>query len=146
MKKVARLLPIVIMVLLVAALSVSTVLAAPGGNGKGKGNAGGNGGGNGGANEQTAELWTEPGNPYPAYGFQFVVRGSGFNPDSTVNASFSSNGSCCLTFNVSADGNGEISFPWTTGAPGTYTFHAYQDLKGRNWSIWAEVKVEVTDL
>ena len=132
--------PVGVAVVLVSVMAIgfgsTGIDAAPGGNGNGNGH---------GRDKGSATLWTEPANPYPAYGFDFMVRGSGFNPDSTVHASFSSNGSCCLTFNVSANSNGEISFPWTTGAPGTYTFHAYQDMKGHKWSIWAEVKVEVTD-
>ena len=71
MKKVARLLPIVIMVLLVAALSASPVLANPGhdgGHGKGGGNDGGNGGGKGkgnGGNDttSTATLKVSPDSP-----------------------------------------------------------------------------------
>ena len=140
MKKVARFIPLMIMILLVAALSVSPVLADPGGQGKGKGNPGGKG--NGGANEQSAELWAEPSNPYPAYGTDFVIRGSGFDPNSTVHVSAATPG-CCLAFNVGANGNGEIGFMWTTGAPGTYVFRAFQGKKGKGWETYAETSVVV---
>lgn len=128
---------VAVVVILGAALGAGSVLAAKGGTkGKPEGNDNGH---------RTATLWTEPAiNPYPAHGFDFTVRGSGFNPDSTVHVSFGSTG-CCLAFSVGADSDGEIGFSWTTAAPATYTFRAYQDLKGHKWSVYAETHVEVTE-
>ena len=122
-----------------AAVGAGPVLAAKGG--KGKGNGGGNGG-----NGTTAMLWIEPDTqPFPPYGYGFTVQGSGFNASSTVHVSLVNNGSCCLTFNAESNSSGEISFPWTTGPAGTYTFSAYQDRKGNKWSIYARVDVIVAE-
>ena len=102
----------------------------------------GKGTGNGNGNHSSAVLWTEPHNPYPAYGFEVDIMGSGFSPNSVVYVSQSPNGAA---YSVLADGEGDIWFAWTTGAPGTFTFSAYQDLKGNHWSTYASVTVEVVE-
>jgi len=100
------------------------------------------GGKGGGANNgSTATVWLEPAaSTYPAYGYQFEVRGSGFNPNSAVYISLTPNG---FTSNVGADNNGNIAFSWSTGAPGTYTFAAYQDFQGHRYTVNASVSFQV---
>ncbi len=118
------------LVLLVGPFAVSPALAGKGGNGHGGRNI-----------STSATLWTEPAaDSYPAYGFNFVVRGSGFNPNSAVHISLTPNG---FTSNVTADSNGDLAFSWTTSAPGTYTFSAYQDMQGNHWDVYAAVSFQV---
>ena len=126
MKMVTRYIPIVIMVLLVAALGASTVLAAPGG-GKGKGNKGGDDSGSGGLTV-TGSLSSS--NPYQAWGAEtYTVHGTGYGAIESVYISLASPG-CCSGSKVWTDRNGEFSFSKATGAPGTYTATALQ--KGGN--------------
>ena len=123
MKMVTRYIPIVIMVLLVAALSTSTVLAAPGGNGKGKGNKGGND--SGGVTLSVSGSLGES-NPYQAWGEEvYTVSGSGLGPNEAVHISLASPG-CCSGFTVWTDRTGEFSFSNATGAPGTYSVSVLQ--------------------
>lgn len=92
-------------------------------------------------NKSSAILWVEPSlASYPAYGYQLTILGSGFNPNSVVQISQTPNGAIS---NVLADSDGNITFSWSTGAPGTYTFSTYQDLKGNRWTIYAQVTVQV---
>ena len=122
MKKVARFIPIVVMVLLVAALSASPVLAAPGGNGKGKGHQGG--GGSSATMTVTGSLSSS--NPYLAWGQEvYTVRGEGFGTSEPVYISLASPG-CCSASTLWTDRLGEWSFSKATGAPGTYTVNAYE--------------------
>jgi len=124
---------VIVALVAVVALTLSALAAGPtlAGNGHGKG-----------GNEPSAVLWVEPSNPFPAWGFDFAIRGSGFTADSVVHISMTPNG---VTSNVLADSNGDIIFGWSTGAPGTYTFSAYQDLQGNHWSTYASVAVEVVE-
>ena len=115
--------------LLMLAMSTDAADAARGGNGGGK------------PNESSASLWLEPAlDSYPAYGFAVKAKGSGFNPDSVVQISQAPNGAIS---NLLADSNGNIELSWSTGAPGTYTFSAYQDMQGHRWTVYASVIVEV---
>ncbi len=123
---------VILALVAVVALTASALIAGPALAGKGNGNGNGN--------HSSAVLWTEPSNPYPAWGFDFEVHGSGFNPNSVVHISLTPNG---VSSNVLADSNGDIWFGWTTGEPGTYTFSAYQDLQGSHWSVYASVDVQV---
>ena len=126
MKMVTRYIPIVIMVLLVAALSTSTVLASPGhegGHGKGKGNKGGNDSGS-----VTLSVTGSLGdsNPYQAWGAEvYTVSGSGLGANEAVYISLASPG-CCSGSKVWTNRAGEFSFSKATGAPGTYTATALQ--------------------
>ena len=129
MKKVARLIPIVIMVLMVAALSASPVLANPGhGGGHGKGNGGGKGGNNTQSNAQV-DFSSNPVAPRTEY----EVIGSGLAPDTyTVIGITHSTSPCCTSWvSIASDGNGSFRVPLMAGLEGEAVHNIYQKKGGK---------------
>lgn len=129
-----RFIPVLAVLLAVATLGATAVLAAPGGNGKG--NAHGVTNGNGGK-PLAATLTVEPSNPLSAWGQGYTVRGFGLEPNTSVSITMADPG-CCVGFRVWTDGDGNLSFSRTTGKPGTYTVDAYQ-VKGHRFVLKATV-------
>ncbi len=119
MKMVARFIPIVIMVLLVAALSASPVLANPGHEGNhGKGNGGGKGNGNGGGNDTTGTALLYVEGEVNAYSV-VTINGTGFAPDSQVQVKIQPVW-CCIWGTVTTDRSGDFSLMTKTSGPGEY--------------------------
>ncbi len=143
MKMVARYTSIVIMVLLVAALSTSTVLADPGHKGgHGKGNKGGNDSGSA-SLSVTGSLGDS--NPYLAWGHEvYTVHGTGLGANEAVYISLASPG-CCSGSKVWTDRNGEFSFSKATGAPGEYTATALQASGGGKFKQVGKVSFLVVE-
>ncbi len=119
MKMVARFIPIVIMVLLVAALSASPVLASPGHEGgHGKGGNGGNGGGKGngkGGNDTAGTVSLsviEGSNPYP-FGSQISFAVGGGKDGMWVRNECSQNGSLVSAEYQKVEGG--VAGPFTLG-------------------------------
>ena len=133
MKMVTRYIPIVIMVLLVAALSTSTVLADPGHKGGHKGDNGG-GKGNGG-NNNTDSTGTLIADPDPALTDSPVrIKGCGFSTDfgaelRVIHATYTEASGAWVW------ANGCIDMPWRTAEAGTYQLEAYQKSKGNKISL-----------
>ncbi len=101
-------LPLVLALIVVASLAVTPALA------------GGRGGGNG--NSEPATLTLTPHNPLDAWGQQYTISGTGFNPNAWIY--FSTN--CCGSFNRWSDSGGNFSMVKSTAGPGTYVFDAFQ--------------------
>lgn len=117
-----------VVVVLGAALSAGSALAAKGGNGKG-----GRGGGG-----PSATLTVSP-DPAVA-GSDFTISGSGFNANKTVIVGVSG----FLPFEtLTADGSGSFVTSYTRDLqPGTYTLLGYQE-KGKRWVVKASLTFEV---
>ncbi len=128
----------VVLSLLVIGFGSTSIDAARGGNGNGNGNGNGHGG-----KVLQATLTVEPSNPYSAWGQEYTVNGSDFDPNQWVNIVVSGPG-CCLGFNQWADGSGSLSFTRVTGDPGTYTIDAYQ-WNGRKYVLKASVSFSVVE-
>ncbi len=138
MKKVARLLPIVIMVLLVAALGVSPVLANPG-------HEGGHGkGGKGGDNDTTSTgtLSVSPEAPL-AYSVM-TLNGTDFAPNSAVRIQIQPVW-CCIWSTVMTDGSGSFSVSTKTSGPGDYEIWAYRSSKNGKQTILGYLGFPVGD-
>ena len=125
MKMAARLIPIFTMVLLVAALSASPVLANPGhdgSHGKGGGNDGSKGGGkdngNGGGNDTTGTGLLFVDGEVNAYSV-VTINGTGFAPDSQVQVKIQPVW-CCIWGTVTTDRSGDFSLMTKTSGPGEY--------------------------
>ena len=126
---------VAVVVILGAALGAGTALAAKGGV---KGKPGGNGG-NGGNGETYATLTVSP-NPAPAWTW-FQAEGCGYVTGKVVNILVKSGATAF--FGVGVDANGCISFMHSTGAPGTYTVEAHQNLKGKKQTLMASITFAV---
>ncbi len=125
-----RFAPILLILVAIAVLAVTPALADKGGNGNGRG-----------GKSPSATLTVEPSNPFSAWGQEYSVRGTGFSPNVAVKFTMADPG-CCLGFNVWTDGDGELSFSRTTGAPGTYKVDAYE-LKGHRHVLKGTVSFTV---
>ena len=144
MKMVVRLIPIMTMVLLVAALSASPVLADPG-HGKGDGgHGGGKGNGNGGNGTQSsASLSVESAEAVITVGDDYNVSGAGFYPSAPVSIVLSEP-YCCRFFNVWSDANGNVAFQLTAYQAGTYNIDASQQ-DGKKLTLMASVSFPVAE-
>ena len=60
----------------------------------------------------------------PAWGGQYTITGSGFEPDTGIQLGQSIAGGCCSTFMVRADATGSFTMTGYTEAPGPYVFTA----------------------
>ncbi len=127
---------VAVVVILGAALGAGTALAAKGGV---KGKPDGNGGGGGNGDTYTATLTVSP-NPASAWTW-FQAEGCGYVTGKVVNI-LVKNGATAF-FGVGVDANGCISFTHSTGAPGTYTVEAHQNLKGKKQTLMASTTFAV---
>jgi len=128
----SRMIPLLLVLLLVALLSVTPALAGPKGNGHRA---------NGGAT--TATMAVQP-NPVAAWGAEYTVSGTGFQAGTPVSIVLSEP-FCCSFFTVTADANGNIWLRSTTGQPGTYKIEAYQRPNGKRLTLMATTGFSVVE-
>ena len=128
----SRVIPLLIVLLVVAALSVTPALAGPKGNGH-RANGG----------TTTPTMAVQP-NPVAAWGAEYTVSGTGFEAGTSVYIVLSEP-FCCRFFAAPADANGNIWSGSTTGQPGTYKIEAYQRSNGTKLTLMAAASFSVVE-
>src|SRR5262245_32626887 len=69
-------------------------------------------------------------NPVPSGGASYTITGQGFIAGAAITLEIS-DPACCDRVELTAAADGSMSFQGTTGAPGTYTYRAFQTQKRR---------------
>ena len=135
MKRLNVILPFLALALLVSLLSISAVLAAPGGKGKGNHNSA----------SMSVEGTFSGADDLIAWGGEvYTVHGTGLEPNTPINISLASPG-CCSGLQVWTDRLGNFSFSKPTGAPGTYTAKAFHSSGNGKPKKVASVSFEVVE-
>ena len=140
MKMVARFIPIVIMVLLVAALSASPVLADPGHKGgHGKGGKGGN-------NTQESATLTLAPNPVSASNSEYTVSASGLaaNKYTVIGITHSATSWSTSWISLTTDSSGSFSFRWESGPEGEAKHDVYQAKGGGKLQLVTSAMLTIT--